>query len=270
MGIRGISWERIGVERVTIHGKLGNIHGFGAGGGVVLRPESGRTDAPCGSPTRSLASPAIAPNLRSALADDPLAAALLLLGSDLVLGDCRARLVEVEVYLGSEDPGSHAFRGQGKRNRTMFGPPGHAYVYFTYGNHWMLNVVAREHGIPAAILIRAARPLTGIDSMRQRRGTSIDDRGLLSGPGKLCQAFGITREHDGLDLLGGAGFRLEPGETVENVLCGPRIGLATGKGDDFPWRFVDAEHLAWVSAGRSRLTSISTTPAGPKPTPTDR
>lgn len=209
-------------------------------------------------------------SLRELLATDPFLAATRILGSDLVLSDCRARIVEAEVYLGSEDPGSHAFRGEGKRNRTMFGPPGHAYVYFTYGNHWMLNVVAREHGLPAAILVRAARPLEGLDSMRRRRGMAIDDRGLLSGPGKLCQAFGISREHDGLDLLGGGALILEPGESVRNVLVGPRIGLAKGRGDESQWRFVDADELGWISANRTRLMPHLVTPIGPISASNDR
>lgn len=225
--------------------------------------QSGSADAARGNPSRRLASTQLIHDLRAALADDPFVAVRHILGSDLILGECRARIVEAEVYLGSDDPGSHAFRGQGKRNRTMFGPPGHAYVYFTYGNHWMPNVVAREHGQPAAILIRAARPLAGIEAMRERRGSTIADRGLLSGPGKICQAFGINREHDGLDLLNGGYFRVEPGAAVASVLAGPRIGLAQGKGDDFPWRFVDAHELDWVSANRTRLTPVLATVQGP-------
>lgn len=245
-------WNRFNRNRRRLeysYGKLDDRCDAGTGGGLALGSEPGLEAAPGSRPHRRLI------QLRKALAADPFAAASILLGHDLVHGDCRGRIVEVEVYLGAEDPGSHAFRGQGHRNRTMFGPPGHAYVYFTYGNHWMLNVVAREEGNPSAILIRAARPLDGLDSMRGRRGSEIPDRGLLSGPGKICQALGIDRSHDGQELLSGGELRLEPGEPVPRILTGPRIGLTIGKGEEFPWRFVDAEQLEWVSARKTGLSA---------------
>jgi len=137
------------------------------------------------------------------------------------------------------------------RNAVMFGPPGHAYVYFTYGNHWMLNITAHDDGDAAAVLIRAAIPLEGLDVMRERRFRTQklqSDANLLSGPGKICQAFGIDRRHNGIDLLDPSGeLWLEPGAPVERVTVGTRIGLAIGMGDDLPWRFLDAENLRWAS-----------------------
>lgn len=133
------------------------------------------------------------------------------------------------------------------RNEVMFGPPGHAYVYFTYGTHWMLNVSCGAEGDCGAILIRAAVPLQGLDSMRSRRGGVTHDRQLLSGPAKICQAFGIDRRHNGAWLIGDGTFRLERGDTPPRIRQTLRIGLAKGKGDELPWRFVDADAGAWLS-----------------------
>lgn len=185
--------------------------------------------------------------MRELLRRDVLSAAPKLLGWVLRAGDLTARIVEVEAYRTPDDPGCHAHRGQTPRCATMFGEPGHAYVYFTYGNHWMLNVVAHEPGHAAAILIRAAEPLTGLETMRLRRPKAKRDEDLLSGPGKLAAAFGLDRRHDGLNLFGGGAVRLEPGDPPRQILTGTRIGLALGKGDDLPWRFIDAEQLRWVS-----------------------
>lgn len=186
-----------------------------------------------------------------ALRTDVLSAARLLLGWDLVMGDQRSRIVETEAYRTPDDPGCHAHRGMTPRNAVMFGLPGHAYVYFTYGNHWMLNVVAHGEQDAAAILIRAARPLEGLEEMRARRFRSqkdVRDRNLLSGPGKLCQAYGIDGSMNGWNLLGdGAALRLEPGVEVENVVVGTRIGLAIGCGEELPWRFCDGDNLDWIS-----------------------
>src|SRR5204862_5923547 len=115
-----------------------------------------------------------------------------LLNKVLVHGDCAARLVEGEAYCGSVEPGSHAFRGKTNRNATMFGPAGGLYVYFTYGMHWCANAVCGDVGEGVAVLLRAAAPLTGLDTMRVNRGPKITrDRDLCSGPAKLCQAFGL-------------------------------------------------------------------------------
>lgn len=148
------------------------------------------------------------------------------------------RIVETEAYLGSEDAASHAFRGPTARNRAMFGPPGHAYVYLIYGIHHCLNVVTGPAGAGQAVLIRAVQPLAGIEIMQQRRGRqALQD--LCSGPGKLCQAFAIDRALDGHDLLAGAALWLEPGQSpAAAILSGPRVGVG---GDDLarqrPWRF---------------------------------
>lgn len=193
-------------------------------------------------------------NLRETLLDDILEACPNLLGTILVRGNLRARIVEVEAYRAEGDAGSHAFRGKTPRNSAMFGAPGHAYVYFTYGNHWMLNIVAHQEGKAAAALVRAAEPLTGLDEMFERRPKAVSTADLLSGPGKLAAAFNITKQDYGLDLLDPASeLHLEPGEPASCVLCGPRVGLASGKGDDLPWRFADADALSFVSSPRGTL-----------------
>ena len=149
-----------------------------------------------------------------------------------------ARIVEVEAYRGADDPGSHAFRHRTPRNATMFGLPGRLYVYFSYGNHWCMNVVSGPGAQPHAVLLRAAAPLAGVDTMRERRGADRRDRELCAGPGRLGQAFGVDRSHDGLDLVRG------PIRIVDDGLAppahpgvSPRIGLAPEKGDEFPYRF---------------------------------
>jgi DNA-3-methyladenine glycosylase len=182
------------------------------------------------------------------LSENPLEAAPRLLGAVLHFEGMSARLVETEAYLTPDDPGCHAHRGETPRNRAMFGPPGRAYIYFTYGNHWMLNVTAFPEGRAGAVLIRAAEPLSGQGQMLSRRLKAKSDRDLLSGPGKLCQAMGIDVAQYGLDLFDPSSpLRLEIGEPVCKVQTGPRIGLAPGKGDDFPWRYVDADRLECVS-----------------------
>jgi DNA-3-methyladenine glycosylase len=145
------------------------------------------------------------------------------------------QIVEVEAY-EPDDPASHAFRGPTARNSVMFGPPGHLYVYFTYGNHWMANVVTRGVGEGSAVLIRALRPLEGLEAMRARRGRD-EIRDLCSGPGKLCRAFEIDRRLDGADLIGGREIWLDRGEPVEPdaITVGPRVGISVGL--DRPWRF---------------------------------
>jgi DNA-3-methyladenine glycosylase len=154
-----------------------------------------------------------------------------------------ARIVEVEAYCGSEDAGSHAFRGETARTAVMFGPAGHLYVYFTYGMHWCVNVVAGEPGTAAAVLLRAAAPLNGAEIMRERRPAARRDRDLCSGPAKLCQAFGITGAFDGADLVppapGAGRLRILDDGTPPPAapLVTMRIGLAPGRGDEHPWRF---------------------------------
>jgi DNA-3-methyladenine glycosylase len=156
-------------------------------------------------------------------------------------GTLAARIVEVEAYRGSEDPASHAYRGKTRRNATMFGPPGHLYVYFTYGMHWCANVVARERVPGSAVLLRAAAPVDGIDVMRARRVKARRERDLLSGPAKLCQAFALTGDADGVDLTVARGqLRL-----VDDGVAPPaspvvttRIGIAPGRGDELEWRYL--------------------------------
>jgi DNA-3-methyladenine glycosylase len=181
----------------------------------------------------------------------PNEAAPRLLGWSIVTPEATCRIVEVEAYGGEDDPGSHAWRGPTPRTRTMYGPPGRAYVYFTYGNHWMLNVVARPEGQAAALLVRAAQPLTGLEAMRPRRPKAKSDRDLLAGPGRLTAALGLNGSHDGAGLLqGDPRIRLEPGPVVQRVIVGTRIGLSPGRGEMVPWRFVDAAGLEWCSRPR--------------------
>jgi DNA-3-methyladenine glycosylase len=139
----------------------------------------------------------------------------------------------------------------------MFGPPGYAYVYFTYGMHWMLNVAAQDHGIGAAVLIRAAEPITGIPKMWSNRPKAAKNEDLLSGPAKICAAFEIGPEEYGMNLFDpSSGLRIEPGESPVRVLHGPRIGLAEGKGERHLWRFADGGALRWVSSPKSDLQPL--------------
>jgi DNA-3-methyladenine glycosylase len=149
-----------------------------------------------------------------------------------------ARIMEVEAYQGSDDAGSHAYRGMTPRTTVMFGPPGHLYVYFTYGMHWCANVVARKDGDAAAVLLRAAAPVDGIEVMRERRVKARRDRDLLAGPARLCQAFGLTGEHNGVDLVRGPVRILDDGVAPPaEPGVSTRIGLSPGRGDDHPWRY---------------------------------
>ncbi len=128
----------------------------------------------------------------------------------------------------------------------MFGSVGFAYVYFNYGVHWMFNVVAHGEGEAGAVLIRAAQPIEGLDQMRERRGVEKAEA-LLSGPGKLCQGLGITKEHYGVDLLAGGPLRLEQASAPREIVATARIGIAEGKGHQTPWRFIDADAKRWLS-----------------------
>lgn len=156
-----------------------------------------------------------------------------LLGAVLRHGDVAVRLTEVEAYAGADDPGSHAYRGRTRRNAVMFGPSGRLYCYFTYGMHVCANVVVGPEGDPAAVLVRAGEVVAGHEAARARRPGS-PDRDLARGPARLCNALGITLEHDGVDLRTGV-VRLEPGAPVADVSTGPRVGLRGAP--DRPWRF---------------------------------
>jgi DNA-3-methyladenine glycosylase len=155
-----------------------------------------------------------------------------LIGATLLFDGVGGMIVEVEAYDG-EDPAAHGYRGRTQRNASMFGPAGHAYVYRSYGIHWCLNLVCAGEGEPEAALVRALEPTAGFDAMRARRGLA-EPRLLCSGPGRLCQALGITREHDGL-ALDQPPFELRAAPGPVEVVTGTRIGLT--KAADRPWRF---------------------------------
>jgi len=156
-----------------------------------------------------------------------------LIGATLLVDGVGGSIVEVEAY-HPDDPASHGFRGRTARNASMFGPPGHAYVYRSYGVHWCLNLVCEEEGTAAAVLLRALEPTEGIGRMRVRRRTD-DPRLLCSGPGRLCEALAVTREHDGL-ALDRAPFELRAGARSVDVATAPRIGIT--RATELPWRYV--------------------------------
>lgn len=155
-----------------------------------------------------------------------------LVGVLLLVDGVGGRIVETEAY-DREDPASHSFSGPTERNGAMFGAPAHAYVYRSYGIHWCLNFVCREAGHGAGVLIRAIEPLEGLDRMRERRGLDAE-RLLCSGPGKLCQALGVSRLHNGM-ALALPPFTLEAAPQDVPVVAGPRIGIS--KAMEVPWRF---------------------------------
>jgi DNA-3-methyladenine glycosylase len=157
------------------------------------------------------------------------------------------RIVEVEAYVGPHDPACHAY-GHRRTPRTeqLYGPPGTAYVYFTYGMHWCLNAVTETDGYPAAVLIRALEPLTGIETMRRRRG-GVPDRQLCAGPARLCEALGVTGALDGASLQRGA-LRIVRGASAARragrVGVGPRVGVT--RAVEWPLRFY-LKDSPWVS-----------------------
>ena len=167
-------------------------------------------------------------------------------------GETAGRIVETESY-HMEEPACHAYAGVTDRTSTLFGEPGHAYVYFSYGVHSLLNAVAEEAGVGAAVLIRALEPVDGIEVMRARRGMDRDEE-LCSGPGKLTQALGIGLSMNGSSLVDGPVEVLdrEPGLRAPRVVIGERIGIT--KAADLPWRFCDADsrHVSrpWPAAMR--------------------
>jgi DNA-3-methyladenine glycosylase len=159
-----------------------------------------------------------------------------LIGVTLLVEGVGGPIVEVEAY-DHEDPASHAFRGRTARNASMFGPPGHAYVYRSYGIHWCLNLVCEDEGTAAAVLLRALEPVHGLDRMAARRGTT-EPRLLCAGPGRLCQALGVERGHDGRPL-DEPPFALYPHPEPVRVTTAPRIGITQAA--DLPWRYVAAD-----------------------------
>jgi DNA-3-methyladenine glycosylase len=173
---------------------------------------------------------------RSFFDRDVLTVARDLIGATLLVDGVGGTIVETEAY-DREDPASHSYNGPTARNAAMFGPPGHAYVYRSYGIHWCLNFVCGRAGVGSAVLIRAVAPTAGIDIMRVRR--EIEDiRKLCAGPGRLCQALAITRAFNGhaLDM---PPFALEPSTTTDDVVIGPRIGITRGR--ERPWRYGAAQ-----------------------------
>ena len=192
--------------------------------------------------------------LRDLLRRDVVAAAPALLDAILEWGPLRARIVETEAYRGEDDPACHAYGRPKMRNMVLYGEPGFAYVYLNYGMHWMLNVSAHEPGRAAGILIRAAEPLAGLEIMRANRQGArprhLNDTDLLSGPGKLAQAFAITSAQNGVDLLAADGLHLITSPTPTAFLTAPRVGIAEGKWHETPWRFLDATRLRWTSLPR--------------------
>jgi len=189
---------------------------------------------------------AVAPRRRRVLprrffAGSSLGVAPQLLNKLLVCDGRAGRIVEVEAYRGSADPASHAFRGPTRRNATMFGRPGLLYVYFTYGMHFCANVVCMPEGTAEAVLLRALAPVSGLDAMRLARPAAAHDVDLASGPAKLCQAMGITRAEDGVDLVTGrGGIRV-----VDDGVAPPTVPARSGRvgirhASDLPWRW-------WVS-----------------------
>ncbi|TWI55737.1 DNA-3-methyladenine glycosylase [Pseudomonas duriflava] len=155
-----------------------------------------------------------------------------LIGWRFLFAGVGGRIVETEAY-DREDPASHSFSGLTRRNATMFGPPGHLYVYRSYGIHWCLNFVCCEAGHGAGVLIRALEPLSGLDVMQERRGLQ-EQRLLCAGPGRVCQALAIHGEHDGMPLDSPTCALLPPTGPVA-VVSGPRIGIT--KARDVSWRF---------------------------------
>lgn len=159
-----------------------------------------------------------------------------LLGKVLVHGETAGRIVETEAYLGGDDLASHSAAGLTGRTRVIFGPPGHAYVYFIYGMYECLNLVAESAGVPGCVLIRALEPLAGIDRMRERRPAAKKVEDLASGPGKLTLAMGITRALNGADVSRGAlVVRQSPDAAPFEIAVTPRVGIT--KSSDRPLRF---------------------------------
>jgi DNA-3-methyladenine glycosylase len=148
------------------------------------------------------------------------------------------RIVEVEAYAGGEDPASHAFRGPTARNATMFGPPGHLYVYRSYGVHWCANAVCGDEGLGVAVLLRALAPVAGLHAMRAARPTAQRERDLCRGPGRLAQALGITGDDDGADLVTGErGLVVADDGTPSPATPGVSGRIGVTRAVDRPWRW---------------------------------
>jgi DNA-3-methyladenine glycosylase len=173
-----------------------------------------------------------------------------LLVHDTPRGRVSGRIVEAEAYRGAGDPASHACRGPTPRNAAMFGPPGHAYVYFTYGMHHCLNLVTEPRGRASAVLVRALEPVDGVARMQRRRGVGEETR-LGRGPGNVARALGLTRVHDGLDLTRGPLWLsdLPPRRSGLRITRSGRVGIEVAR--ERPWRFYLEGHPC-VSGPRGR------------------
>lgn len=184
--------------------------------------------------------------------------AIDLIGCELIshAGDIKTGgiIVETEAYIGSDDPACHAFRGQTRTNRIMFGPPGFLYVYFTYGNHFMINFVTQAEGYPAAALIRGIEPVYNIDIMAERRGTD-DLVNISNGPGKLTKALGVTGRDYGADLCGSQIYVTGPSPRRIRIMASPRIGIGS-RGAEKLWRFYE-KNSPFVSPGTKSIRESS-------------
>ena len=171
-----------------------------------------------------------------------------LLNKILTAADGRSgRIVEVEAYCGAIDPAAHTYRGKTKRNATMFGPPGHMYVYFTYGMHWCANTVCGGVGDGSGVLLRALEPLSGLEQMRTARMSVQRDRDLCSGPGRLTQALGISGAHDGIELFSGnAPFAIVSDGTPPPPLRAGSARIGISRGQEHWWR--------WFVEGNSNVS----------------
>jgi len=171
-----------------------------------------------------------------------------------------ARIVETEAYQ-EDDPASHSFRGRTARTDVMFGPPGHLYVYFSYGMHWCMNVVTGRHGEGSAVLLRAAEPLAGVDVMRSRR-TVQPERLLCAGPGRLTQAFGVDRTLNGVDLVSGVDVWISTGRPLADgsVDVSRRVGISVAR--ERPWRYAESGSVFVSRRPRATTGSVTASAAG--------
>jgi len=207
----------------------------------------------------------LSPSSRGFFARDALDVAPALLGCVLQRtdpeGTISLRITEVEAYAGERDPGAHSYRGKTNRNKSMFGPPGHLYCYFTYGMHHALNLVTGQPGQPYGCLIRAGDVIAGTELARARREVkprkvALTDSALARGPGCVARCFGVTLTNDGDDLFGGRWqfFAPEDGSVMPHAR-GPRVGVSGPGGDatNFPWRYwlTEAASVSTYKPGRS-------------------
>ena len=189
---------------------------------------------------------------------DPVRAARSLLGATLRHGAVAVRITEVEAYDGASDQAAHSYGGPTARNQVMFGPPGRLYVYFSYGMHFAANVSCCPVGHGAGVLLRAGQVIDGVDEAQRRRGDRITERDLARGPGRLTQALGIDRRHNGADVVDGTTVDGEPihitpaGPPVAEIASGPRVGIS--RSVDLPWRFWIAgdRHVSAFRPGKPR------------------